>query len=189
MVTINTEQYDLATLNVYNPSTSTWEPTTLHGNIYTVNGVTDPSTGGLRRMSIGELVMVVCLARAAEKEASVISLMREMNTNTSFLEALTTIESKVLAGTSVSGITDTWTIDGTTYNATSLLNNRGINPSLGKDDLVSAIESKMDSMNSFSQQKMIQLQSETNKRDQSYDMITNILKSLNTVMTGNANNI
>ena len=85
MVTISTEQYDLATLNVYNPSTSTWEPTTLHGDLYMVNGVTDPDTGELRRMSIGELVMVICLARAAEKEAKVIALMKEMTKNSTFL--------------------------------------------------------------------------------------------------------
>ena len=44
-------------------------------------------------------------------------------------------------------------------------------------------------MNSFSQQKMIELQSETNKRDQAYDMITNILKSINTVQVGIVNNM
>ena len=56
------------------------------------------------------------------------------------------------------------------------------------DDFITEIESKMDEKNSFSQQKMIELQSLTNKRDQSYDMISNILKSLNTTMTGIVNN-
>ena len=56
------------------------------------------------------------------------------------------------------------------------------------DTFVSTIEAKMDENNSFSQQTMIELQSETNKRDQSYDMISNILKSLNNVMVGIANN-
>ena len=56
------------------------------------------------------------------------------------------------------------------------------------DDFINALESKMDEKNSFSQQTMIELQSLTNKRDQSYDMISNILKSLNTVMTGIVNN-
>ena len=49
-------------------------------------------------------------------------------------------------------------------------------------DLITLIESKMDEKNSFSQQSL------TNKRDQSYDMISNILKSLNTTMTGIVNN-
>ena len=57
------------------------------------------------------------------------------------------------------------------------------------DELYSEIESKMDSLNSFSQEKMIELQSETNKRDQAYDIITNVLKSLNNTQVGIANNI
>ena len=47
----------------------------------------------------------------------------------------------------------------------------------------------MDEKNTFSQQKMIELQSLTNKRDQSYDMISNVLKSLNTTIIGNINNM
>ena len=57
------------------------------------------------------------------------------------------------------------------------------------EEVLTQIESKMDSLNSFSQQKMIELQSETNKRDQAYNLITNILKSLNTVQVGISNNI
>ena len=36
---------------------------------------------------------------------------------------------------------------------------------------------------------MIELQSITNKRDQAYDMISNILKSFNTILTATVNNI
>ena len=57
------------------------------------------------------------------------------------------------------------------------------------DDFITALESKMDEKNTFSQQKMIELQSLTNKRDQSYDMISNVLKSLNTTIIGNINNM
>ena len=57
------------------------------------------------------------------------------------------------------------------------------------EDFVTKMEAKMDSLNTFSQQKMIELQSQTSKRDQAYDMISNILKSLNTVLVGNANNM
>jgi len=56
-------------------------------------------------------------------------------------------------------------------------------------DFLSALEAAMDSKNSFSQQTMIELQSQTTKRDQSYDMVSNVLKSLNTVLVGNANNM
>jgi phospholipid N-methyltransferase len=56
-------------------------------------------------------------------------------------------------------------------------------------DFITKLEAKMDEKNSFSQQSMIELQSLTNKRDQSYDMISNVLKSLNTTLVGNANNL
>lgn len=59
----------------------------------------------------------------------------------------------------------------------------------GSEELITDIEAKMDSHNSFSQQTMIDLQALTAKRDQSYDMISNILKSLNTTLLTNVNNM
>ena len=43
--------------------------------------------------------------------------------------------------------------------------------------------------NTFSQETMIKLQSQTTKRDQAYDMISNVLKSFSTVMTATVNNV
>ena len=57
------------------------------------------------------------------------------------------------------------------------------------EQLITDIEAKMDSHNSFSQQTMIDLQTQTAKRDQSYDMISNILKSLHTTLMTNVNNM
>ena len=56
-------------------------------------------------------------------------------------------------------------------------------------EFISSLESKMDENNTFSQKTMIELQSQTNKRDQTYDMISNSLKSINTVLVGTANNM
>ena len=47
----------------------------------------------------------------------------------------------------------------------------------------------MDEKNTFSQETMIKLQSQTTKRDQAYDMISNVLKSFSTVMTATVNNV
>ncbi len=321
MSTISSVSFDLATLKTYNATTQAFEDTPLTGNLYTVAGVTD-STGALRKLSMAELVMVVCLARAAEKEAAVIELMKEMSNTTDILNALTDIEKKLLAGTSLDNIQDTYSYKGKVYSAKdflaivvggatpntggeemislwnqlagqhivdvtgtyefggiiyskayeylyargldyltaiaahsfysvcrtadsmpdgyvlsdsevidlsgySVVNNLWLgmtkedlvqeidntykedllnyiqtlgwqgtgvtNPDSylpsSTDQLIKEIESKMDSMNSFSQQKMIELQSETNKRDQAYDMITNILKSINTVQVGIVNNM
>ncbi len=317
MSAISTIEFNLATLKTYNETIQAFEDTTLTGNLYTVEGVTN-ADGSLRQLSVAELVMVICLARAAEKEKAIIDLMKDMSNNTDALNALTDIEKELLAGKSLSAINGNWTYNGQTFTrADRLLGELGIVPidgnkarnldslqslateletvsafqagfhywngsyrnaygilwetgslsgtynghtaeeaysqaaslggsrpltedektalrSFGVDDsvldmtaeeasialerlyyhgivkstlqqkiqnysilddtvntdqLITDIESKMDSMNSFSQQKMIELQSETNKRDQAYDMITNILKSMNTVQVGIVNNI
>lgn len=57
------------------------------------------------------------------------------------------------------------------------------------DAVITAIEAKLDQLNTFSQEKMIELQSNTNKRDQSYDLAAALIKSFSTVLTGNANNL
>ena len=82
--------------------------------------------------------------------------------------------------------------DGTTYKA--FLESKGIKVSentanSSSEQLITDIEAKMDSLNSFSQQTMIDLQSLTAKRDQSYDMISNIIKSLHTTLSTNSNNL
>ena len=320
MSTISTIEFNLTTLKTYNETAQAFEDTTLTGNLYTVAGVTDATGLTLRKLSMAELVMVVCLARAAEKERAVIDIMSEMENTTSILNSLTDIEKKLLEGTSLDNIMDSYPYEGYYYSAKEFLavviggatpnterpqmitlynqlsNNHivdvegtyeyngytytkaydylyaggittltsldafnfrsvcemadsvpddyvfsdaerqnislysGIileenatkedliqeidnkykmdilnfvmllgyqagvpNPDSylpsNTDELITEIESKMDSLNSFSQQKMIELQSETNKRDQSYDLITNILKSLNTVQVGISNNI
>ena len=319
--TISNIQLNLNSYKVYDADTAADAWRTTQANLYTVVGVTEDDGVTLRRLSIAELVMVVCLARAAEKEEAVIALMREMSDTTAVLNALTEIEEKLLDGQTLNNITGSWTYQGVTYTTAgnflaavgilpvnenrkrnleslstlandlqtrsflncggyywngvwrngygvldqsgcldgtydgvsvydayyraaelniqgdvalsdaevdALATNFGVSVPYGTlateasraveekfyngfvkdkiqvkidnysivdgsipatDQLITDIESKMDSMNSFSQQKMIELQSETNKRDQAYDMITNILKSLNTVQTGISNNI
>ena len=123
----------------------------LMANVYTVDGVTEADGVTPRVLSIGQLVMAICLQRAAELEGSIIDKMAAMEL----------ASENVPRGTA---------------NADST-------------DLLTAIEAKMDSKNTFSQQTMIELQSLTAKRDQSYDMISNVLKSLSTVMTANVNNM
>ena len=182
----------------------------LTARAYTVEGVKN-ADGSLRLLSIGQLVMAICLQRASRLEIGVwdetqqkyvdgiIPLMDEMNTTSAQLAALTEIENDILdGGANMDNInTSHVTYDGrndTFYDF--LVNVMKLSASdvptgladASNTDLITLIESKMDEKNSFSQQKMIELQSLTNKRDQSYDMISNILKSLNTTMTGIVNN-
>ncbi len=198
---ISTVDFVLGTYKVYDADLQADVDKDVKGQYYTVSGVEDGNHNP-RPLSMAELVMVICLARAGEKEEAVIDLMKQMSNTTATLNSLTDIESRLLDGKSLSTMTGSFYYNGTTYTkAIDFLRAVGINittwsvlPGIENvstpiDDIISDIESKMDSMNSFSQEKMIELQSETNKRDQAYDMITNILKSLNSTEMGIVNNI
>jgi len=189
----------------------------LTARAYTVEGVTNED-GSLRQLSIGQLVMAICLQRASELETQIIALMEEMNTTSQQLEIMTSIEEKVIGWSTRSSPPhdgkyehlyhdeDKISAPGSEYDGKTMeefLRAMGVigdgiqcvrfkgdpDPNdIMYDDFITQIEAKMDEKNSFSQQKMIELQSITNKRDQSYDMISNVLKSLNTVLVGNVNN-
>ena len=188
---IGTVEFDLS---LKNPENGEY----LTARTYTVEGVNNVD-GTPRQLSIGQLVMAICLNRASKLEADIIALMEEMSATSAQLAALTDIENDILdGGANMNNInTSHVTYDGQDYTFYDfLVNVMGFSPSdvptgfadASNTDLITLIESKMDEKNSFSQQKMIELQSLTNKRDQSYDMISNILKSLNTTMTGIVNN-
>ena len=179
----------------------------LTARAYTVEGVTNVD-GSLRQLSIGQLVMAICLQRASKLEADIIALMEEMSTTSAQLADMTKIEQAVIDDFAANQSGHAYNINNvsissSTDGAVKLLRDLGVinstqqyvrndsilsNADIMYDDFITQIESKMDEKNSFSQQKMIELQSLTNKRDQSYDMISNILKSLNTTMTGIVNN-
>ena len=187
---------DAITLSLRNAETG--KPLT--ANVYDVtldNGIT-------RTMSLGQLVMAICLKRATEKEADVVSIMEQMARVTANIEAISDIEKKLLEledGATINSLVGSWTVswtddqgvvhETTFMNAQTALNRLGItaNTSMTNDAIIANIESKLDELNTMSQEQMITLQSETNKRDQSYEMISNVLKSLFTVMTGVANNV
>ena len=202
-MSINVDTIDLS---MASPETGEY----LTANVYFVAGVTD-ATGALRPLSIGQLVMAICLQRAADLESRIIEKMAEMEATSEKLTSLTELEQGVvdyyatdpsdhaynLATHTVTtgyyaGQTCQYALraEGIIGDGVRYVRNDSVQSSqdILYSDFVSGIESKMDEKNSFSQQSMIELQSLTNKRDQSYDMVSNILKSLNTVMTGIVNN-
>ena len=191
----------------------------LTARAYTVDGITN-ADGSLRELSIGQLVMALCLERASKLEAGIIALMEDMNSTSAQLEAMTELEQAVVdwAATQTSSAyyrLSSHNITSGPYSGVNfydfLTNSRyGVNIDLGVDmygdvrvndssahdaheilydDFISKLEAKMDEKNSFSQQTMIELQSLTNKRDQAYDMISNILRSVNQVLTATVNNM
>ena len=196
---IGTGEFDLSMVS---PETGRF----LTANAYTVEGVTN-ADGSLRELSIGQLVMAICLNRASKLETDIIALMEEMSTTSAQLADMTKIEQAVIDDFAANQNGHAYNLNNVTVtsstSAVQLLRDLGVinstqqyvrndsilsNADIMYDDFITQIESKMDEKNSFSQQKMIELQSLTNKRDQSYDMISNILKSLNTTMTGIVNN-
>lgn len=177
----------------------------LQRNVYKVDGVTGIAADG--SLSIGQLVMALCLSRATELEDKIIELMNEISENTEKLNTLTeiqtyltdwlaenatssdTLSSSAFTITDSSGNSRNW--DSVLIDDFGLSANGDYSPYYKStvESFVSQIDSKLDELNTFSQETMISLQSTTSKRDQAYDMISNILKTLNTTLTGNANNI
>ena len=179
----------------------------LTANVYTVEGVTN-ADGSLRRLSIGGLVMALCLKRAHDLEMGyndsvsgqhvdgIVEIMNSLESTTELLERMTEIETKVLDGNVDLKTKKLWYrgVEMTYYEFLTTSTDVENVPETGtvnakSTDFLAALETEMDSKNSFSQQTMIQLQSQTTKRDQSYDMVSNVLKSVNTVLVGNANNL
>ena len=165
----------------------------LTANIYCVQF----DDGTSRVMTIAELVMAICLARATEMEDDVVEIMNQMALTTENIEALSDVEAKVVEQdtTNLSSITGSWTVmtdDGETVTATTasgVLGALDIDIASTVDEIIDNIEAKLDTLNTTSQEQMITLQSQTNKRDQSYEMISNVLKSLFTVMSVIVNNV
>lgn len=179
----------------------------LTANVYTVDGVMEADGKTPRLLSIGQLVMAICLQRAYTLENGVwdarekkyvdgiIPIMEDMNDASEQLKLMTKIENEVLAG-NVDMSSSKVTYGGVEYTYYQFLAEIvGVNDvptgtaNAKNSEFITSLESMMDQMNTFNQEKMIELQSFTNKRDQAYDMISNVLKSLNTTLVGNVNNM
>ena len=179
----------------------------LTANVYTVAGVTN-ADGSLRRLSIGGLVMALCLKRAHDLEMGyddsltgqhvdgIVEIMSSLEATTELLERMTEIETNVLDGNVNLKTKKLWYqgVEMTYYEFLTTCTEVENVPETGtvnakSTDFLAALEAEMDSKNSFSQQTMIQLQSQTTKRDQAYDMVSNVLKSVNNALVGNANNL
>ena len=194
----------------------------LTANVYTVDGVYEADGVTLRRLSMGQLVMALCLKRATDLESGYFytdpstgeevyekgivgrrspttgkykpGYMDDVEETSEQLRCMSEIENAVLSST-VNMTTKTVTYNGTSYTYTDFLTGvadiDNVPSTANKDsqELLEALESKMDAKNSFSQETMIKLQSQTTKRDQAYDMISNMLKSFNNVLVATANNI
>jgi hypothetical protein len=194
----------------------------LTANVYTVDGVYEADGVTLRRLSMGQLVMALCLKRATDLETGYFypdpvtgdeqyekgivgrrspttglyhrGYMDDVEDASEQLRCMTEIENAVLSSTvTLSSTTVTYNGNAYTYDdfLTNVMGVADVPTTANKDSeaFLGAMEAKMDEKNTFSQETMIKLQSQTTKRDQAYDMISNVLKSFSTVMTATVNNV
>lgn len=185
----NTEAINLS---MRSPETGAY----LTSNVYTLEGVTNED-GTLRQMSVGQLVMAVCLNRATELESSILGKMNAMAVTTDKLEMLSGAEKKIADWQSQDENKNAEKI--TKAKLQELLTEEVCSKLLQEieetadefvlDNLFKKIEEKMDGYNTISQQDLIEIQSLSSKRDDTYSLISNVLKSIYTVLTGNVNNL
>lgn len=210
---ITVDTFDLSSLD---------ESTGLHNTakVYWVDGINRP-------LPLAQLVMAICLERAAAKENDVVGLMNELTQTTQMIEELANYQNLIVQhaeGWTKGDVGDEkelwpwdWAMlvnstddskrppdarvrdDGTgAYTWIAYFNTHYFNPdgkkpeseldvsSFQKDTwtagdvskILDAIDTKLDSLNTTSQKTMILLQSETTKRDQTYDLISVMVKSI-----------
>lgn len=202
---------ELMPLTMRNPETGR----ILTATVYTVDGI-----DGV--LSMGQLVMAICLSRAADIESDLIKLMNEVDQTSAKLKGLTKIQAELVKWYEENPVDkkygfemtdESWRYDyvdpensanNKTYNNKNwreFLTDEtgcGMTDDLLKKDtltraevetLINAVSDTLDGNNSISQDQLINMQSLTTKRDQSHDMVTNILKSFNSQEIGNANNL
>ena len=91
-ITINRGTFDLSMINpeemVIDSTTYAKSGPRLTANVYTIDGVYWEGTTNLRQLSIGELVMAICLRRASELETQIIEKMKSMEEVSEQLEKM-----------------------------------------------------------------------------------------------------
>jgi len=198
-------------LSMTNPDTGL----RLQANVYYVDGVVD-ALGAPRPLSMTQLVMALCLARATELEADVISEMEAMAENTERLDYYSKIETDMAAWYEAhpESTFNAASVSSSYSNLYALINRteaesestglptfdqflEDVGEEVGKrtwtydefEKFMTRVEDRMDTFNTTSQEQLISIQSTTSKRDDTYSLISNVIKSLNTVLTGTVNNL
>lgn len=184
----------------------------LTASVYTVAGI-----DGV--LSMGQLVMAICLSRASDVESELVDLMAEVDQTSQKLSCLTKIQAELVkwydespadaqfgfgledgswsysVTEKATGITKTYTVSNWReflQEVCGMTDEELSKPSLTRaevETLINSLSDTMDANNAVSQDQLIKMQSLTTKRDQAHDMVTNILKSFNTEELGNASNL
>lgn len=178
-------------------------------NVYTLEGVTN-ADGSLRQMSIGQLCMAICLQRASKLETELVELMNDMATNSDNLQFLSEIEQAVVDAYSQAPSSKSTTVeiamtDSDWKRFQELMVECGqVKPgedgsycsrTSGKlvvsdvDSFCSYVEAGMDTLNTTSQELLIDIESITAKRDDTYTLVSNLTKVCYQTLSGNIANL
>jgi len=179
----------------------------LQAYYYTVKDIVD-EYGEPRPLSIGQLVMAICFQQATTLESDIVTLMNSMAVTVQEIEVLTGIQEKIINSPDENGnlrhteINDydisQWPNGNySSYTkvpwgdvSTMLSNEIGLSTKdLSSEQVISALSTALDDRNTVNQTDTIHLQSLTNKRDQRFDLISNVIKSFNNVLVSVANNL
>ena len=193
---------ELIPLTIRNPETGRM----LTASVYTIEGLEGT-------FSMGQLVFAICLAIGLDREQALVDIMDEANVSTAKLKTLTDIQAALVDWFNEAGTNDKFhlefggdvviTYDGRYYggaewrdflwNACEMtyeqLPSKTELTRSEVESLIDSISDRMDSLNAINNDQLIQMQSETSKRDQAFDLLSNILKSFTAELLGNANNM
>ena len=162
----------------------------LTANVYLLEGVQN-ADGTLREMSIGQLVMAICLSRATELEQKIVGKMEGLAATSADLEMLTALDLDMVNWYADTGNKNKKWVNAAFKDALEYMGKTASTSFSYTEvgDFIKEIEAKMDSLNSVSQTTLIDIQSLTATRDDTYNLVSNVLKSLQTVLIGNVNNL
>ena len=193
---------ELIPLTIRNPETGRM----LTASVYTIEGLEGT-------FSMGQLVFAICMAIGIDREQALVDIMDEANVSTAKLKTLTDIQAALVDWFNEAGNDERFNLefggdvvisyDGTYYGGADWRNflwdvcgmsyeQLPSTPDLSRSEvetLIDSISDTMDSLNAINNDQLIRMQSETAKRDQAFDLLSNILKSFTAQLLGNANNL
>jgi hypothetical protein len=142
---------------------------------------------GAEGMTLGQMVISVCIARAAVIETTSVARMNKMTSTNAILDKLANYAQQVVDGTA------TWSMV-----KNFLVQTCGVSSDLLPDEVstvpnrlkaFSVLRQQMDNYNNVSQRDMVDLQSLVNRRDVAFSTSTNTVRSILKTGTGTASNL
>ena len=165
------------------------EPTQIATNRYAPEGfqaIDLYSTSGAESLTLGQLVMSVCLGAAAAYEGQSVLKMNKMTAGSAVLQDAAGWLEKVANGTANWAGAKAFAIDVLGVEASALPD--AINTYDKRMKAASAMKAKMDTLTLRQQEDMIDLQTLVNRRDVAFSTSSNMVRALGTSSSANAAN-